>query len=468
MKLPLICAVFLAVTAVGPVRALSLEDAILFVLETNPEITAAEANKQAIEFELEQAQSFYLPRFEIEAWVGSSVNNGTTLSDVTAAPNAIEGYSLTGRITQLLFDGRATKSEVERQAYRIDAAAYRVLERSEVLSLEAVRVYADVLRARSLVGLARQNLDYHQRTFQRLEAAHRDGVVPIGDLQQARERVLQAEDLLLNFQIETADIETLFLAVVGVEPKNLGAMPPLNAAVPASLDQSLAVARQRNPAILFAQSDVGASEALSRTADANRFPRFNFEIDGTVGEDLNGFEGRTEDLRAGFVMRYDFQGNRKKAERQEQVRRVGQQRAQLLSQARLVEQEVRETWTSLQTAQRRIATVSSRANLARQLRQTYEEEYRIGVRSLLDVLNTQNALLQAEAELVNARSLELFVRYRLLAATGTMLASMGIAPPEDAAPYAREQVNAPDLQQGNTNTRFDASEFSEWRKSRDR
>ncbi|MEM1006005.1 MAG: hypothetical protein AAGK26_11500, partial [Pseudomonadota bacterium] len=74
-----------AVASARAVMALSVEDAILFVLETNPEITAAESNKQAIEFELQQARSFWAPRFELDAFAGGSVNDGTTTPDLSAA-----------------------------------------------------------------------------------------------------------------------------------------------------------------------------------------------------------------------------------------------------------------------------------------------------------------------------------------------------------------------------------------------
>ncbi len=451
----------------GPCHALSLEDTVLYVLETNPEITAAESNKQAIEFELDQAQSFFYPRLEFEGWAGASVNNGSTLSDVTAADSAITGYSVLGRITQTLLDGGERRAEIDRQAYRVDAAAFRVLERSEVLSLEAIRLYADVLRTRELVHLARGNLSYHRTVRDRLDNAYRNGVVPIGDLQQAEERVFLAQETLLTFQLGSADVDALFLEVVGVAPSSLNSMPGPGRAMPASLDQALSVARQKNPTILFAKADVGAAEALLRVVSAARSPDLNIEADAIYGENLNGFEGRTSDARIGLVLRYEFQGNRKKAAREEHVRRVSEARAHLLTQTRLVEREVRQTWTNMTTVRQRVHTVSELARLARDLRATYEEEYRVGGRSLLDILNTQNALFQAEVNLVNQRSLERYVGYRLLAAAGVLLQTLNIPVPEDARPYAGESRGVPGLQFENADSRNTAASFRDWRKSLD-
>ncbi|MFC3616761.1 TolC family outer membrane protein [Lutimaribacter marinistellae] len=458
---------FAFMALVEPLKAdtLSLTDTILYVLETNPEIEAAAANKQAIEFELEQAQSFRTPRVELEAWAGASRNQGTASPDLGAASGTISGYELSARISQMLFDGYETRSEIERQAYRIDAAAYRVMERSEVLSLEAVRLFSDVLRSRALVALARDNLTYHRNVYSRLRTGFDRGVVGPGDLQQAEERVWLAEDTVLEFQLNLEDVETLFLETVGVKPGSLGSVPRISSSVPASLETAVARARSDNPTIKFMQSDVGAAEALARRANANRYPTLNLEADGRFGEDVGGFVGDRRDARVGLVVRHEFQGKRKRAVRQEQSRRVNESRAHLLGHTRRVESEVRQSWATLNSARRRLQTIQSQADLSRSLRGVYEEEYRVGSRSLLDVLNTQNALFQAEANLVNARSLATYAEYRVLASIGILLPSLGIDRPEDARAYARERVGAPGLNETSSETQFDAKTFKDWRKS---
>ncbi|WP_241481174.1 TolC family protein [Ruegeria sp. ANG-S4] len=459
------CAALTAQTSIAD--ALSLEDAIIFVLETNPEITAAESNKQAIEFELQQARSFWSPQVEVDAFAGSSINDGTTTPDLSSAQDWIGGYEVGLRISQLLFDGQETRSEIERQAYRIDAAALRVLERSEVLSLEAIRLYADVLRVRSLVGLARANRDYHVQVLERIQRAYDSGVVGIGDLQQAEERLILAEDTIISFELDLEDVQNLFLAVVGVEAKGLSTVPDIRGALPANLDAALETARRSNPTIRFLQADVGSAEAQSRRTNANAYPKLFLEADGRLGEDVGGYEGDVADARIGLVLRYQFQGTSKRAARQEEVRRVSESRARLLAQTRRVENEVRQSYAVYRSAQRRTQKITAQVNIAQKLRETYEEEFTVGQRSLLDVLNTQNALFQAQANLVNAKSAENYVRYRILASVGVLLKSMGITPPEDSNVYARDELNVTPRSQTGGEQRLDARAFKDWRKSLD-
>jgi adhesin transport system outer membrane protein len=461
-----ICTV-LALACAPEARALSLGETIAAVLETNPEIEAAEANKQAIEFELDQAQSFRMPKFEIEGWVGASYDDGGRSLDASASDDPVDGYRVTGRVTQVLYDGFSTQSEIERQAYRVDAAALRVLERSEFLSLEAIRLYADVLRSRRMLALAQENLRYHRSVFSRLDNAFVSGAISVGDLQQANERVLFAEDTLINFELDAMTIENAFLQVVSLKPNDLQSVPQIYGDVHSSLDQALNVARRNNLTIRFSQADVGSAEARRRIAEANRGPTVNLEAEVNFGEDIGGFTGKVADAEIGLVMRYDFQGGRRNAERQEQIRRVSESRATLLHQTRLVEREVRDTWADWQAAQRRLSTLTKQVNLSSRLRQTYEEEFKVGSRSLLDILNTQNALFQAQVNLENARSLESYIRYRLLAASGTLLSTMGIQPPADAQDYAVQHVKAPAVGSEPEPERFDARSFTDWRKSLD-
>ncbi|MFV0332527.1 MAG: TolC family protein [Tropicimonas sp.] len=454
-------AVSVAVLLAGPAAALDLEEAILHVLETNPDIEAAEADKQALEFELDRAHAFWSPKLVVDGWAGSSRDFGERSS---GPGDPVEGYELKATITQQLFDGYWTKSEVARQAYRVDAAALRVLERSEFLALEATRLYADVLRMRKQVGLARENLSYHGEVVTRLRDAFETGVVGPGDLTQGEERLLVAEELLLQFQLDLSDAEAMFLQVVGVEPGGLSNVPGVGRAVPGSLEQVLANARRTNPTIRFMQADVGAAEALRRRAESNQYPTLNLEAQGRYGEDVEGVEGKVNDVSLGLRFRYEIQGGAQRAERQEQVRRVNESRARLLSQTRLVEREVRQSWNIRRQVGERVRILGDQVSELRELRGIYETEFLVGNRSLLDVLNTQNSLLSAEVGLVNEQSLRTYIDYRVLAASGVLLRTLGIEPPVDAEPYAANHVGAPAVSAAQTGKRFDARSYRNWRK----
>ena len=446
-----------AAVCAAPAAALDLRDAVLYVVETNPEIKAAEANKQAIEFELDQGRSLYTPRVNLEARTGYSYNDGDTTSDLTSADDPIFGGEGRVVISQMIWDGWETRSEVERQAYRVDGAALRVLERSEFLALEAAQFYSDVLRERQVLGLSQANLRYHEEVLGRIRNGFETGVLGLGDLQQAEERLVLAQDIVTQVEFDLASAELAFAEVVGVAPTGLSGLPNYSGRLPASVDAASARARVNNPTLRFSKADVGAAEAQYRAVSSNRYPDLFAEIEGRIGEDVDGFEGRRADASAELVLRYVFQGKQLSADRQEQLRRVSESRALLLQQARLVDREVRQTWARLRNARERVRILDRQNTLNSELLVTYEQEFEVGTRSLLDLLNTQNALLQNQVSLAAARSAARVEEYRLLAATGDFLSAVGVQPPEDADPYAAVGLGAPPVKAAETEFRKDSA-----------
>ena len=453
----------LACTA--PLKAMDFRDAILYVLETHPEISAASANKQALEFELDQARALFSPRFEFEAFGGMSYNDGTTTNDLASADSPITGYELSARMRQLLWDGGETRSEVNRQAYRVDAAALRVLERSEVLGLEAIRLYSDIRRTEEMLALARANLAYHQEVVRRVSDGAARGVLMESDAAQAKQRLALAEDTVIDFEFGVQSTRNEFLQIVGVDAGEIGTVPGISGSLPASLDAAVGLARRSNPTLRFLQADVGAAEQLSARTAANAVPRVYLEADGRLGRDVGGFEGTRRDARVGLVMRYEFQGGAKRAARQEQVRRANESRSTLLQQTRLIEREVRQSWAALESANRRLRTISQQAKLSLEVRQAYEAEILVGQRSLLDILNAQTAYFQAQVNFINASAVNVFSQYRVLAAVGILLPSLGLEPPEDAIVYAGESLNVPGLSIDGAEGQSDSDSFQDGRGS---
>ena len=155
---------------------------------------------------------------------------------------------------QLLFDGFTSINEIWRQTARVDAAAHRTHERTELIALDATEAYIDVARYTRLVALAQENVAAHKRIYSNVNSRFQGGRAGEGDLQQALERVAAAEAALAEFRRSLDDARAKFRKVVGLEPINLrfpGRLPSL----PGSRDESLAVTLRHNPTIKAAQSD---------------------------------------------------------------------------------------------------------------------------------------------------------------------------------------------------------------------
>ena len=136
----------------------SINDAISQAVLTNPSIGEASANRRATETELRQTQSTLLPQVRLEARVGPE----RFTQDITPPPLG-NGQWLNGKsgsvvVRQILFDGLASIHDIWRQAARVNAASFRVRERSELTALDAAEAYIDVVRFLRLVALADQKV----------------------------------------------------------------------------------------------------------------------------------------------------------------------------------------------------------------------------------------------------------------------------------------------------------------------
>jgi len=347
-------------------------------------------------------------------------------------------------LEQLLFDGFGTDAEVERQAYRVDASAYRVLERGEVIGLDAAQAYLDMLRQDELHSIAQANVTYHEGKLREINSGVRSGVLGVGDQQQARERLAAARATLSEFDEAREAARIRFRRVVGITPSGLTQPTPVTGLLPASLDQAMTTGRQNSPRIKFSQADIGTAYAEWKAARSEYFPEVVGELRGRYSDDQDGVDGYESELSAQIVARYRlFGGGIDSANVQEQIRHIDERRAVLNREARDLDELVANSWNSLTVVRSRRALLDDQRAEAEKVLNSYEREFNVGVRSLLDVLDTQNSLVQTRVSATTARYAELFAEYRVLASMGTLLGSVGIAAPDESAAWAVENASAP-------------------------
>ena len=142
----LIVGSILATPAVAK-NSFSIIDAINQATQSNPGVGEASANRRATEAELRQNQSTLLPQVRLEASIGPHlIDRYSTPTPIASNNKWISGREASVAVRQLLYDGFSSIHEIWRQAARVDAAAARVLERTELIALSAAEAYIDVVR----------------------------------------------------------------------------------------------------------------------------------------------------------------------------------------------------------------------------------------------------------------------------------------------------------------------------------
>ncbi len=424
--------------------AISLKEAVATALETNPEIGQAIENREAIEFELRQARGLYLPRIDLEGSYGARRFDSPGRRAIGTSDDTLRPGEIGSTVTLKLFDGFGREAEIERQASRVDGASHRVFERSEFIALAIAKEYFEILLQGRILKIAEDNIAFHQGIAGRIRAGLNGGSYTTADNQQAEERQRAARARIIEAKEELETARIRFFKLVGQTPSGLRAYQSLAPASPKSLPSAIELARQNNPRIKFAVADVDAAAALVKAARARYLPEVLLEGRARTGREIDGVEDRTSDLQGRVVTKWNiFNGGIDRANHQEQLRRLSEEKLRLATVHREVEEAIRSAWNNRVNRGELRITLSSQAAAGRQVVDAYGEQFRAGRRTLLDVLSAQNTYTATRVLVETAEYAEAFAVYRIMAATGGLVRSLGLEPPTAATAYAREQARVP-------------------------
>lgn len=422
-----------------PAYAVELRDAVQAALSTNPEIRQAVANTAATMEERVQAQGLWYPRVSVEGSAGvRSLRNPTRrsigIADKTLWP--VEGELI---VDQLLFDSGGREAEIRRQASRTDAASARVEERSEFVALNVARTYIDYLLQQRLVAIAEDNSTFHERLAGDLRQGVSAGSISVADQQQAEERLQSARARVTEAREDLENAGITFRTLTGMPIDSVSMPPDLSQCLPATLEEGEALARQNNPRVQEAIADLNTAREDIRAARADIGPRVNLEGRARAGHDVDGFSGRTTDLQANVVLRWDlYNGGIKEANVREQRNRADEVHARLFERTRRAEEDTRTAWNRLQNQSRLVSELEAQGRITDDLLLSYREQFNIGRRSLLDVLDAQNTRNNVQAQTETARLAKLYAQYRLLASSNKLIDCLGVAMP--SAAYSDERT----------------------------
>ncbi len=421
--------------------ALSLDEAVRLTLRTNPDVQAAAADRRAADRAVDEARSGFFPEVDLRA--ASGIEKSKNVSTLNRADRGLgeSGSVVKNRtegafsINQMVFDGFEVESDVEAQRALRDSAAHRVRQTSEDIALSAVDAYLQMLLSRALVALAADNVAVHQKFVELTTTRARAGVGRLADVQQAEARRAFAQSTLLAREGGLRDAEARFVRTVGVAPDNL--VLPLSPyeALPPSIEEAETWAYARSPALAVAASEVEASRAAVERAEAPFYPRLDLQLGATRNRNIDGIDGPNEDATALMVLSYNlYRGGGDIARRREAMERLNSAIAGENQTRRAVVEELRFAWNALEVAEARLVALAQYAASVDQLRHSYRQQYDIGQRTLLDLLDTENELFNARSTLAVGEFDTLFSVYRTLAGTGSLLASLAVEAPREANP----------------------------------
>ncbi|MBD0704405.1 TolC family outer membrane protein [Pseudomonas sp. Fig-3] len=413
------------------VQAQTLPQAMQQALDVHPEIQAGVNSRLAADYQLKAAKGGYLPRVDLAAGYGrEGTDSVTTRSGSNNHWETLNRSESSLRLTQMVFDGFATSSEVGRQQATVNARAYSLLDASERTGLTVAQVYLDVLTRREFVRLAEENLKSHERIFDQIKLRTDRGVGSGADLDQAEARMAQARNNLITEQTNLADAETNYLSAVGQMPDQLERPADFLALLPANLNEARAQMLENSPVLRSAEADIAAAEQQYEAAKSSFYPRFDAELGRTADNDLDGQNGHNNEWQAMLRMRFNlYAGGSNKADL-ESKSYLSSQALDIRNNAlRQLTEELGLAWNALNNANAQVPIAQQYVDHSANVRTAYQRQFGLGERTLLDLLDSENELFSASRRLAEIKNVQLFSQYRIKATMGQLLKSQGVVAP---------------------------------------
>ncbi|QRV25537.1 TolC family outer membrane protein [Marinomonas foliarum] len=431
-RIVLTCTVYIGAAFVPAIsHAISLEEATYTAIENSPSVRQAVAKYRESQESADIARrSGYYPSVDLSAGIGHE----TTYADdnPNSADIDLARRELTLSLNQPLFNGFSTVNEIERLSSEAEADRWSALISVENTALEVAQVYANILRYRELVNLAELNLETHQRIYGQIKLKSDSGIGRQSDLSQITARLSKAHANYFAAVNNLKDAESNYNNIVGeMPPKELIYPVPDQDLLPKDLDSALNDSLKRNPAIEGARWDVAATESAQKVTDAGKYPTVSFVLERTWNNNIDGDEGPSEDLLAMVRLNYNlYSGSTQK--RQAEV--ASQQNIQATEIRRKTirdtELTVRLAWAAFEATTGQKEHIRQYVIATKESQIAYEKQFRLGRRTLLDVLDSENELFQARQDYVNADYDQLFSEFRLFNAKGELMRAFRIYRPQ--------------------------------------
>lgn len=381
-----------------------------------------------------------LPEVNAQGWVGREWRHNPSHNW------SRRGYGLDLR--QLIFDGFSTLNQVRQLGMEKLGSYFELLETVDSIALEAALAHIDVQRYREMEELARENYDLHTGIFKQIEDRQLSGIGRGVDLEQAHGRLALAQSNLMTEAGNLNDVQQRYQRIVGQPaPELLVDGADLALYFPEQADDFTQFL-QLNPSILAKQAFVQAAESGKNAARGRLSP--TLELRASTGKDRNEppYLNRVENNRSSSVqllMTYNiFRGGSDAARIRQTTAQESAAKEVRDYTCRNIQQELTIAWNNIHRLQEQIPFLEAHELATSKVRVAYMQQFQIGQRTLLDLLDTENELFDARRALANARYDLKQTQLRWLTYAHRLLNALGLEQPYDEMPEEVQKLALPE------------------------
>jgi len=408
----------------APAGQMTMMDAWVASYNSNPDLLAQRARLRQVDESVSQAVANWRPTISANANYGRNYINNSIRPTPTDLDNQ---RAVTLNISQPIYRGGKTTAQTAQSEADVRAEREALADREQIVLLAALTSYTDLLRDRAIVNLRQNNIRVLQQQKEATQARFEVGELTRTDVAQSEARLQRAVSDLQLAIAQEATSRAQFIRNVGTAPGEL-MLPPLLQEVPRTEDEAVSISDNRAPRNATAQHRVTSAQAGVDVAFADLLPQVS-----AVGSLSKGWDQSFANDR---IFQYSvrvqvtvpiFQTGAEYSRVRAAKQFVGQRTAELDSARRQTIEVMIRSWQSLQAAKARVVSGTSQVQANSIALDGVRQEQQVGSRTIIEVLNAEQELLDSQVQLVTARHDVIVAHYTVLAEMGQMTArSLGL------------------------------------------
>jgi outer membrane protein len=414
----------------GPTAALAdtIEAALVRAYQNNPQLNAQRASVRSTDENVPQALSGYRPRVAITGSAGYQYTD--TLSTAGGTPTTIVRTGIHGAnsprsigatATQTLFNGQQTANRTRAAESQVSGAreALRVLE--QTVLLQAATIYMDYLRDSAIVEVQKSNVRVLEQTLKQTKDRFNVGEVTRTDVAQSEAQLAAGNTQLLTAEANLTTTRSNFRRIIGNEPSALAPGSPVDRFLPATLPSAVDLGLTQNPNVTAAMFGIDVSYLQVRVNEGALLPTVTLQA--SVQQSYEQTMTIQRSFGASVIGQLSvpvYQGGAEYALIRQSKETLAQQRLNLEQVRDQTRANVVTAWGQLVAGKAQVQSAQSQVAASEIALNGVREEAKAGQRTTLDVLNAQQALVNARVALVTAQHDRVVASYSVLDKVGRL------------------------------------------------
>jgi outer membrane protein len=411
--------IFVALGITTSVHGQSLEEALGSAYESNPTLLAKRAGLRATDEGVPQAMSQWRPSLTAS---GSSGRTESTLSTRTESKLNFNPHSASLTLSQPLYSGGKTTAAIGSAENAVLAGRAGLLGVEQRVLLDAVKAYVNVFRSQAVLELRINNEAVLKRQLEATSDRFQVGEITRTDVHQAEARLAKITADRIQAEGDLVSSRATYQNVIGEAPVSLS-RPTMELNLPSSAEETIKLALAQNPDVVSAKFNERASQNNISEVKGELLP--SLDLSGTASRSLNssGLKTSLESYSAKVTLSVPLYKSGSVYSRLRSARQTASQRLREIDTARRDATETAtKAWQTLQTSRARIISINVQIKASEIALEGVQREASVGSRTVLDVLDAEQELLDAKVSIVTAQRDETIARFELKSAVGEMTA----------------------------------------------